>query len=141
MTVMYAITKVITFCYGHRLLQYEGKCNRLHGHNARVELELSATQLDRLGMVRDFTDVKRAIQGWIDATLDHTLILHRDDPVVPSLQALKEPILLLEDNPTAERLARLIFEQADRLGLPVSAVRFWETESSFATYRPGAPVR
>ena len=132
---MYAVTTVIHFCYGHRLLRYRGKCRFLHGHNGKVEIELSAGGLDRRGMVRDFSEVKRAITAWIDTNLDHKMILCRWDPVVPLLRRLKEPMHLIEENPTAEHLARLIYQHAKRLRLPVTAVRLWETESSVATYK------
>ncbi len=133
---MYAVTKVAHFCYGHRLLNSQGKCRYLHGHNGRVEIELSSKQLDRRGMVQDFTEIKRAIQGWIDSNLDHKMILCQEDPVLPLLRKLKEPLFVIDVNPTAENLARLIYDETKRLGFPVSSVRLWETESSFATYRP-----
>jgi 6-pyruvoyltetrahydropterin/6-carboxytetrahydropterin synthase len=133
---MYAVTKAIGFCYGHRLLGYKGKCRYLHGHNGRAEIELSAKTLDRLGMVEDFTKIKQAIHGWIDDTLDHKMILCRKDPVVPHLKKLKEPLYLINENPTAETIARLIFEEARRMGFPVTSVRLWETDSSFALYSP-----
>ena len=133
---MYAVTKIIHFCYGHRLLSYAGKCRFLHGHNGRAEIELAASTLDRLGMVEDFTKIKRAIQGWIDTELDHKMILCRKDPVAPLLRKLKEPLYLVDDNPTAENLAKLLYTQTKRMGFPVTSVRLWETDSSFATYRP-----
>ena len=133
---MHAVTKIIHFCYGHRLLNYEGKCRHLHGHNGRVEIELSAKSLDRRGMVKDFTEIKRAIQGWIDTNLDHKMILCRKDPAVPALRKLGEPLHVIAENPTAENLAKLLFEQTKRMGFPVSSVRLWETEHSYATYRP-----
>ena len=131
---MFKVTKVIHFCYGHRLLNYEGKCRYLHGHNGRVEIELASPSLDARGMVRDFTEIKHAIQRWIDEHLDHKMILCRQDPVLPLLQQAKEPLFLMEQNPTAENLAKLIFDETRRLGFPVSLVRLWETESSFAIY-------
>ena len=133
---MYHVTKVIHFCYGHRLLNYDGKCRYLHGHNGRVEIELSSKRLDRLGMVRDFTEIKREIQTWIDRHLDHKMILCRRDPVLPLLRKLGEPLFVIDANPTAENLAKLIYEETERLGFPVTAVRLWETESSFAAYQP-----
>ena len=133
---MYSVTKIIHFCYGHRLLNYAGKCRFLHGHNGRAEIELAASALDRLGMVEDFTKIKRAIQGWIDTELDHKMILCRKDPVAPLLRKLKEPLYLVDDNPTAENLAKLLYTQTKRMGFPVTSVRLWETDSSFATYRP-----
>ena len=131
---MFKVTKIIRFCYGHRLLRYEGKCRHLHGHNARVELELSSPTLDRRGMVVDFSDVKQKLQAWIDAAWDHKLLLNAEDPLIPQLKTQAEPFVTLPENPTAETLARLIFEQAKKLGFPITSVRFWETETSFATY-------
>ncbi len=133
---MFRVTKEIHFCYGHRLLHYEGKCRFLHGHNARVEIELSSPTLDQRGMVFDFNDVKRILQHWIDTELDHKMLLNEADPVLPHLRNLKEPLVTLKENPTAEVLARLIFEHAKSQRFPVTEVRFWETPTSFATYHP-----
>jgi 6-pyruvoyltetrahydropterin/6-carboxytetrahydropterin synthase len=133
---MYRVTREIFFCYGHRLLQYEGKCRHLHGHNGTAVISLEAPELDRLGMVMDFTRIKQVMQTWIDTTLDHKMLLHRDDPVIPSLKQLGEPFYLLDVNPTAENIARLIFDFAKQQGFPVVEVTLWETENSYATYRP-----
>lgn len=130
---MYSVTKVITFCYGHRLLNYQGKCRYLHGHNGTVEIELSAERLDARGMVRDFEDVKRTIQRWIDETLDHTMLLSRKDPLLAKLKG--ERLYVMDSNPTAEAIAKLIFDYAVKTGFPVTSVKLWETGSSFATYR------
>ena len=133
---MYQVTRVIHFCYGHRLMHYEGKCRHLHGHNGRVEIELSQETLDARGMVVDFDDIKRSIQSWIDDEIDHKMLLRKDDPVLPVLQQRGEPVYVLEDNPTAEAIAKLIFEYARSQKFPVTAVRLWETERSYATYCP-----
>jgi len=132
---MYSVSETVYFSYGHRLLDYEGKCAHAHGHNARVEIRLEAADLDRRGMVADFVDVGEAVRTWIDDHLDHRMILRRDDPLVAALKALGEPVHLMEVSPTAEALARIIFEAAASRGLRVSEVRFWETEQSVATYR------
>lgn len=133
---MYAVTKRIHFCYGHRLLNYKGKCRYLHGHNGVVEIELSSAHLDQRGMVRDFEEIKRTIQQWIDTTLDHTMLLHRKDPLVAVLEDKKERLFLMGTNPTAEAIAKLIFTYTKRCRFPVTSVRLWETDSSFATYCP-----
>jgi 6-pyruvoyltetrahydropterin/6-carboxytetrahydropterin synthase len=133
---MFRVTKEIHFCYGHRLLNYEGKCRHLHGHNGKAVITLETPGLDALGMVVDFTEIKRLVGRWIDETLDHKMLLHRDDPVIPELRRLGEPVVVLEVNPTAENIAKLIFERAAAHGLPVTEVTLWETENSFATYRP-----
>lgn len=138
---MYSVTKTIEFCYGHRLLNYRGKCRYLHGHNGKVEIELSSEQLDRRGMVRDFEEIKRAIQTWIDRELDHKMLLARADPAAPLLAKLREPVFLLDVNPTAEAIAQLIFEYAASQDLPVTCVRVWETDRSVAAYqRRGVPA-
>ncbi len=132
---MYTVTKQIHFCYGHRLLNYDGKCRWLHGHNGLVEITLAAEKLDERGMVYDFTIIKQVVQAWIDEHLDHKMILHRDDPLVSTLQEHDEPLYLLDENPTAEAIARLIYEEAARHGFPVVEVRLWETPTSWAAYR------
>jgi 6-pyruvoyltetrahydropterin/6-carboxytetrahydropterin synthase len=132
---MYLVTKRIDFCYGHRLLDYDGVCKHLHGHNAMVEVDVRAEALDDRNMVVDFSDIKRVVKAWIDRELDHKLILRHDDPLVPALQAAGEPIYLLDSNPTIERIAKLIFDKSREQGLNVSAVRVWETPTSMTEYR------
>ena len=133
---MFRVTKEIHFCYGHRLLNYDGKCRHLHGHNGRAVVTLESPRLDSLGMVVDFSEIKRVLGRWIDDTLDHKMLLHQDDPIIPELRRQGEPFVTLEVNPTAENLARLIHDRAVEQGLPVVEVTLWETENSFATYRP-----
>jgi len=133
--LMYQVTKVIHFCYGHRLLNYDGPCAHPHGHNGKVEIELSSGTLDARGMVQDFSEIKEKIKKWIDATLDHRMLLHRHDPLLRWLQENGEPCWPMEENPTAENIAKTIFLYARSQGFPVTAVRLWETESSFAVYQ------
>lgn len=134
---MFRVTKEIHFCYGHRLLNYAGKCRNLHGHNGKAVVTLETPSLDALGMVVDFSAIKRTVGAWIDEELDHRMILHRDDPALPELRRLGEPVVVLDVNPTAENLAKLIFERVVAEGLPVTEVTLWETENSYATYRKG----
>lgn len=133
---MFQVTKEIRFCYGHRLLNHDGKCRHLHGHNGRAVITLAAAALDAMGMVVDFAHIKRMIGGWIDAQLDHRMILHKDDPVLPSLKQHGEPVYLLDVNPTAENIAKLLFEYVAAQGFPVLEVTLWETDDSYAVYRP-----
>ena len=131
---MYSVTKKIEFCYGHRLLDYDGICKHPHGHNAIAEIEVRTGTLDTRNMVCDFSDIKRIVKGWIDETIDHQMILRRDDPLVAPLQALGEPIFLVDANPTVEHIAKIIFDHARSEGLPVVRVTVWETPTSFASY-------
>lgn len=136
---MYKVTEIVEFCYGHRLLRYKGKCAHLHGHNGRVEIELASSSLNDQSMVADFSDIGRIVKEWIDQNLDHRMLLHRDDPFVAVLRKHDEPVFLMDCDPTAEAIARLIFEYAASQGLKVSEVRVWETPGSIASYAP-APV-
>lgn len=131
---MYSVTKRIDFCYGHRLLDYDGICKHPHGHNATAEIEVRTDSLDPRNMVCDFSDLKRVVKGWIDRELDHKMVLRRDDPLVAPLQALNEPMYLVDTNPTVELIARLIFNYTREQGFNVVGVKVWETPTSFATY-------
>jgi 6-pyruvoyltetrahydropterin/6-carboxytetrahydropterin synthase len=132
---MFRVTREIHFCYGHRLLHYDGKCRHLHGHNGKAVIALEAPELDGLGMVVDFSQIKGTVGTWIEETLDHKMILHRDDPALPALKSQGEPVCVVDVNPTAENIAKLIFDYVKAQGFPVVEVTLWETENSFATYR------
>ncbi len=131
---MFRVTREINFCYGHRLLEYNGKCRFLHGHNGKALITLQTNSLDSLGMVVDFTHIKNIVGNWIDETLDHRMILHQDDPMLPEMKKRGEPVFTMAVNPTAENIAKLIFDRCREYHLPVIEVTLWETESSYATY-------
>jgi 6-pyruvoyltetrahydropterin/6-carboxytetrahydropterin synthase len=131
---MYTVTREIHFSYGHRLLNYNGKCAHLHGHNGRVRIEVSSAKLNELGMVMDFYDIRKKIGAWIDDRLDHRMILSDKDPLVPVLEKAGDPAVVMPENPTAEAIAKWIFEEARRQGLPVSKVTLWETDHCAASY-------
>lgn len=131
---MFSISREFGFCYGHRLLNHAGKCRRLHGHNGRVRVTLSSDSLNDAGMVRDFSDLKETLGGWIDRTLDHRTLLDQSDPLRERLESAGEQVVAFDGAPTAERLAKLIFDQAAAEGFPVQRVEFWETEKCRAVY-------
>ncbi len=131
----HTIVKRLHFCYGHRLMNYDGKCAHPHGHNGILEVELSREKLDSRGMVYDFTEVKRHIQEFLDREIDHKMLLREDDPMVTVLRDIGEPVFVMSENPTAENIAQLIFKAAKEKGLPVVAVRLWETPDAFAEYQ------
>jgi 6-pyruvoyltetrahydropterin/6-carboxytetrahydropterin synthase len=133
---MFRVTREITFCYGHRLLHYEGKCRHLHGHNGRAVITLEGPALDARGMLVDFAEIKRKVQLWIEENLDHTLLLAREDPLLPVLLERGERVFVMDCNPTAENIARLIHDRARDVGLPVTQVVLWETEHCASTYAP-----
>jgi 6-pyruvoyltetrahydropterin/6-carboxytetrahydropterin synthase len=107
----------------------------LHGHNATAVIRLESDKLDELGMVCDFSDIGDFVKSWIDRTLDHNMLLHEADPVLPGLQAAGERIYVMQANPTAENIAKLIFDQVSSAGFPVVEVSIYETDSALASYR------
>lgn len=136
--ITFRLTKEITFCYGHRLLNYEGKCRYLHGHNGRAEITVEGTKLDHRGMLIDFGDIKKEMKRWIDDNLDHRMLLNRKDPIIPFLQEQGEPLFIMDINPTAEAISQTIFEAAVGFGFPVVKVKLWETFTSNAVYCPNS---
>lgn len=132
---MYRISKSISFCYGHRLLNYDGKCKHLHGHNARAVIILEQEELDERGMLVDFKDIKDIVKKWVDAELDHNMLLCKDDPILPVLREAGERFFVMDDNPTAENIAKLIYEFVAAADYPVIDVSIWETDTCYASYR------
>lgn len=131
---MYQVSKQIHFCYGHRLLKHKGKCARLHGHNAVAEIVCETRDLDENKMVVDFEVISESLKVWINDTLDHRMILSRNDKLVAILKEWREPFYVIDDDPTAEMIAKLIFDEASRKKLPVKKVILWETPTSSASF-------
>jgi len=132
---MYLITKEIYFCYGHRLLHHPGKCRHVHGHSVKAAITLHRATLNEHSMVCDFADIRDCAERYIDEHLDHNLLLHRDDPLIPFLERQGERYLALDEHPTAEVLARMIYEYMKNQNFTVEQVTLWETASAYACYR------
>ena len=133
---MFTVSREIDFCYGHRLLDYAGKCRHLHGHNGRVIIAFDASGLDSArhgaGLLGD--QAGRQPLDRRESRPPHDPRPHRRRGDV--LQEMGEPMYLMDANPTAENIAKLIFEVAAEHGFPVVEVRLWETPHCCATYRP-----
>jgi len=122
----YELSVQADFSAAHNLRQYQGKCERLHGHNWRVDLRLAGERLGDEGMLLDFAEVKRILSDVLDR-FDHRYLNE-----VPPFDRL---------NPSSENIARVISEAvAERLpeGVRVAGVTAWESERCAATYRPDA---
>ena len=132
---VYEVTRRFSFCYGHRLMNYDGKCRFPHGHNAEVSVTVTSAALDERGFVVDFGVLRDDIGDWIDRDLDHRMLLRHDDPLVKALRDLNEPVFVMQENPTAENIAKLVFEFAQSIGFTVVEVTLWETSTSCAIYR------
>jgi len=115
---MFEVTIVREFSAAHRVEEYPGNCERLHGHNWKVEVTVRREALDPLGMVVDFRKLKEQTDRVLES-LDHTCL---ND--VPPFRG---------KSPTAENIAKYIFEELSKRG-PVSRVDVFETESSSAAY-------
>lgn len=140
-------TRSIEFDAGHRVLNHESKCAHLHGHRYKIMVTAAMDdpdQLDGIGRVIDFGQVKRILGGWIDSNWDHGMLLHEDDPIAEGLRGMKvgpdrEPqkVWLLPYNPTAENIARYLIEDTcpelfRDSGITIIAVRVWETPNCYA---------
>lgn len=122
---MFEVTIEETFAAGHALRHYHGKCENVHGHNYRCQVTLEGQELDSIGLLVDFVDLKKVVHGVLDR-LDHQWL--NDLPPFDKL------------NPSAENMARYIYQQV-RDGMPskdgvrLASVRLWETDTASATYR------
>lgn len=131
---MFKVFKEMHFCYAHRLLGYPGKCAQLHGHNSRVRVEFSGLSLDEEGILIDFNQIRILVNSFLDEELDHKTILWEKDPLVAVLKNAGEKVYCMKNQPSAENMAKLIFEYVKEKKLPISSVKVWETPTSCAEY-------
>jgi len=119
---MYYVRVEADFAAAHFLSHYEGKCERLHGHNYKVRAFARAPELGPGGMLLDFGELKGALRAVL-ANLDHSLL---------------NDVAAFEGDPSAERIAAFIYKELElRLpGAPLHAVEVFETDTSMARYEP-----
>jgi 6-pyruvoyltetrahydropterin/6-carboxytetrahydropterin synthase len=126
---MFEVSVEETFSAGHALRGYKGKCENVHGHNYRVQVTMEGPQLDSIGLLIDFTELKRVIRNVIHR-LDHQFINDL------------EPFTTV--NPTAENMAKYFYDEVTGQltelpgGARVTDIVIWETDTARARYRPGA---
>ena len=113
------------FSSAHQLRGYQGKCENLHGHNYKIEIYARGTELNNIGLLVDFVELKQAADQ-IVTYLDHKN-LNELDPFVA------------EQNPSAENVARFVLERIaskiDDDRVQIYKVKCWETPTSVATYQ------
>ena len=116
------------FSAAHRLMNYEGDCGRLHGHNWRVEIEVRGF-VDENGFLVDFRKLKDIVKR-----LDHKVILRYDDVLLEVLRKKGQAVVVMESNPTSEVIAGWICRQIRELSHRIVGVKVkvWETEKSYA---------
>jgi len=126
---VYTLTVSSSFAAAHRLREYAGNCDRLHGHNWRVEATVESERLDEQGMAMDFRAIKGALNDII-SRMDH---MYLND--LPPFD---------ERNPSSENIARYIFEEMEgRITAPARLCRItvWESDDARAEYSRRGPGR
>lgn len=116
---MYKITVKSFFSAAHHLRNYKGNCENVHGHNWKVVVTAKYKELPDNGMAIDFRDLKNITDDVID-TLDHV-----DINTIDYFQ---------QYNPTSENIAKYIYDEIKKRGIPVADVTVFETEKYSATY-------
>ena len=123
MAEKYTLKIITDFASAHTLRDYPGACSRMHGHNWKVEAEVTATQLDEVGMAIDFKDIKQTTRD-IAARLDHRYL----NDIAP----------FTEKNPTAENIAAYFYTKLSQAlnteQVQVSSITLWETERACVRY-------
>lgn len=122
---MYELLVKVDFEAAHRVVGYPGKCNRMHGHNWTIDVTVVGTELNELGFLVDFKDLKAAIDELVISQLDHYYL--------NELDAFKTM------NPTAENMARFIYQELKKSDLfattvTLKSVRVWESPKSAVLY-------
>lgn len=122
-TTMYELVVESKFSAAHQLRGYQGKCEKLHGHNWRVTVAVTAERLNDQGLAMDFHDLKKALREVLDQ-LEHTFL----NDIFPFTQI----------NPSSENLAKWIYDnmakKIDDDNLHVASVTVWESDTASASY-------
>ena len=116
---MYEIKVKSSFSAAHNLRNYDGKCERLHGHNWIVEAVFRYRQLDDNGLAVDFKIAKAALKDAFES-LDHAY--------------LNELPHFRKTNPTSENMAKFIYDSVKKKMKSVHSIAVWENEQSSAIY-------
>lgn len=139
---MFKISKEFSFDMAHLLDGHDGKCQNLHGHTYKLQVEIQG-DLHQSGakksMVVDFSDLKSMVKKAILDPMDHAFIYdetsERERKIAQLLQELDSKTFGVPFRTTAEELARFIFKRLkEEEKLAVSAIRLWETPTSFCEY-------
>ena len=136
---MYRIEKRFTLPIGHRLSKHKGRCYSIHGHNFTILVGIKAKKLDKNDMVLDFATLKDIMKNYLD-DLDHCLILNKNDTdIANQLSKLKMRVLMVDHDPTAEKLAENLYKHLKDVfkvlkGINIDYVTVYENENSKASY-------
>ncbi|WP_233143523.1 6-carboxytetrahydropterin synthase QueD [Aggregatibacter actinomycetemcomitans] len=139
---MFKVSKEFSFDMAHLLDGHDWKCQNLHGHTYKLQVEVRGDLYQegaKQGMVIDFSDLKKIVNHAILEPMDHAFIYdqtsERESKIASLLQQLDSKTFGVPFRTTAEQLAQFIFNQLKyQKNLPVSAIRLWETPTSFCEY-------
>lgn len=139
------VSRTIEFDAGHRVPDHASKCCNVHGHRYKVEVTVDgdvqpADGRSDGGMVVDFGELKQALTVRVHDLFDHAFIAWIEDvDLINFLQEMGSRVIVMDDVPTAENLAREIGDAlTDHLDpLYVESVRVWETPNSCAQWEAG----
>ena len=139
---MFKISKEFSFDMAHLLDGHDGKCQNLHGHTYKLQVEIAGNLFEsgaKKAMVIDFSDLKTVVKKAILDPVDHAFIYDktskRESKVAKLLQDLDSKTFGVPFRTTAEEMARFIFNRLKYdEKLAVSAIRLWETPTSFCEY-------
>ncbi len=142
---MLTVTSRHKISAAHRLYDYNGKCEHLHGHNYLIEITLAADHTDSLGMIMDFSKIKSCLLAELDKLWDHRTLLFDQDPLCLSLQKVlaDASVCAVPFNPTAENMAaylgleffpKLLQANGYADKLTVNKITVFETENNSATW-------
>ncbi len=132
-------TRRIEFDAAHRIIDHESKCKMLHGHRYAIELTFGSKNLDKLGRIIDFGDIKDIFVNWVDKNLDHNTILSIKDKNLGDLisKTTGQKIYYLDENPTAENIAKHLFNDIapklfSKFNSKIVAIKIFETPNCSA---------
>ncbi len=141
---MISCSKSLEFDAAHRVVGHDSGCQLLHGHRYKVTFTFESNQLDQLGMVIDFKEIKKRFKSWIDENWDHNTILNREDQELgEKISAYTgQKVFYLDYNPTAENLAfylgtivlEEVFSDKKNYIEALTEVKLQETPSSSASF-------
>lgn len=138
---MFKIAKEFSFDMAHMLDGHDGKCQNLHGHTYKLQVEVTGNlHLDgaKRGMVMDYSDLKALVKQHILDPMDHAFIYDlqsdKETKVAQLLMDLDSKVYGIPSRTTAEEMAKYMFEKLANVGLPVSLIRLWETPTSYCEY-------
>lgn len=126
---------------GHRVYGHESKCAHLHGHNYRVHFVCEAEQLDQVGRVIDFSEIKHRLCEWLENNWDHKFLMWEQDPEFLALESLDpKGVVAVPFNPTAENIAEHLVKvigPAELTGTGITLVHCTvdETRKCSASYK------